>query len=473
MKNKIYTGVFCCLFLMGCGIPKLSQKTENKSVPISYAGNTDTINIATQSWRQFFTDPYLVSLIDTALINNQEMNILKQEIRIGNNEIMAKRGELFPSVNMGIGAGANKSAKYTLDGALEENVPIVEGDENPNIIPDYGLVFNTSWEVDIWRKLRNSRDAATARYLASIEGQNFMKTLLVQEVASSYYELLSLQSQAQIIQEYITLQLNALKTVKLQKEAGEVTQLAVQRFEGEVLKTKGLQFGINQRMIETENKLNYLLGRYPQPISTNLQSFEANLPVDLSAGVPSQLLEHRPDIKAAELNIIAANLDIKVAKAQFYPSLDISAGIGLQAFNPAFLATAPESMLYSVAGDLITPLLNRKAIKANYLTANSKQIQTIFNYQQTLLNAYIETYNQVSKLDNLQSMYDLKTQEVTVLDNAVSVSNDLFRSARADYMEVLMTQRDALDAKIELIEIKEQQFLSMISLYKACGGGWK
>ncbi len=473
IRYKIYVGIVLITFLTACGIPKLTQKVENKTVPEAFINGTDTNSVANQNWKDFFSDQYLTDLIDSALANNQELNIIMQEIYMSNNEISAKKGELLPYVNIGAEAGFDKSAKYTTDGAVEENVNIIEGQENPRPIQDYGIAFTASWEIDIWRKLRNSRDAAVARYLASIEGQNFMKTKLVEEVASAYYELLSLDKQLEIIKDYIELQTNALKTVRLQKQAGEATELAVQKFEAEVLNTKSYQFEIKQRIVETENEINFLLGRYPQPILRNSVSFESDMPVNLNAGLPSQLLENRPDIKAAELEIIASNLDIKVAKAQFYPSFDISAGVGLRAFNPAYFVKSPESILYSMAGDLVAPLINRKAIKANYLNANSRQIQAVYDYERTILNAYVETYNQVSKIDNLQQTYDLKKQEVDVLYKAISTANDLFRSARADYMEVLLTQRDALDSRLEQIEYKKMQFLSMISLYKACGGGWK
>ena len=185
------------------------------------------------------------------------------------------------------------------------------------------------------------------------------------------------------------------------------------------------------------------------------------------------MLANRPDIKQAELDLMAAKLDIKVAKARFYPSLGISAGIGYQAFNPAYLVKTPQSLLYSLAGDLTAPLINRNAIKADYYSANAKQLQAIYNYEQTILNAYVEVANQLSKINNLEKSYDLKTREVEALTKSVSISNDLFNSARADYMEVLMTQRDALESKFELIETKKQQMNAMVNVYKALGGGWK
>ncbi len=195
-------------------------------------------------------------------------------------------------------------------------------------------------------------------------------------------------------------------------------------------------------------------------------------PAAVHTGIPSQLLSNRPDIKQAELELEASKLDVKSAKAQFYPSLGISAAIGYQAFNPAYLLRTPESLLYSLAGDLVAPLVNKNAIQATYLNANAKQIQAVYQYERTILNAYFEVANQMAKIGNLEKSYDFKVKQVDALTQSINISNDLFKSARADYMEVLMTQRDALESKFELIETKKQQMNAMVNIYQALGGGW-
>jgi outer membrane protein TolC len=274
-----------------------------------------------------------------------------------------------------------------------------------------------------------------------------------------------------IVKQNIEIQGNALEIVKLQKLAARVNELAVRRFEAQVLNTKSLQFDIQQRITETENKINFLVGRFPQPVERSTATFSGLVPNMIHTGIPSQLLENRPDVKQAELDLVAAKLDIKVAKARFYPSLGISAGIGYQAFNPSYLIK-PESLLYSLAGDLAAPLINRNAIKAAYYTANAKQIQAVYNYERTLLNAYIEVANQLAKISNTEKTFDLKSKQVEALNQSIEISNDLFSSARADYMEVLMTQRDALESKFDLIETKMKQMNAMVNIYRALGGGW-
>lgn len=474
MNNSIPLLALGVLCLGGCKIPTaVTPRAEQRSVPAVYQGSDgDTLNSAAQSWRQYFTDPDLVALIDVALQQNQELNSTLQEIQIARNEIRARKGEYLPFVSLGAGAGADKVARYTNIGAMEANTEIRPGKEMPEPLGDFRLAARASWELDIWRKLRNAKDAAAKRYLASVEGKNFLVTNLVAEVATNYYELVSLDNQLDIVHQNFEIQSNALRIVKLQKEAAKVTELAVRKFEAEVLKTQAMQYDIQQQIVETENRINFLLGRYPQTVQRRKQSLEDLVPNVARTGVPAQLLANRPDVQQAERQLEAAKLDVKVARAQFYPSLGITAGIGYQAYSAAYVFK-PQSLLYNVAGDLMAPLINRNAIRAMYYNANARQMQAVWNYERVLLNAYLEVANQIANINNLSQSYALKTRQVLALTQSISIANDLFRSARADYMEVLLTQRDALESKFELVDTKMQQMKAAVAIYRALGGGWR
>ncbi|KIA85726.1 TolC family protein [Flavobacterium sp. AED] len=461
-----------CLAVVSC-TPAIAPLTASKPVPESFDKSTDTTNISATPWRTYFKDQNLVNLIDVALKNNQELMITLQEIEIAKNEIRVKKGLLLPSVGIGAGAGVEKVGKYTSQGAGDASAEITSGLIVPEVLQDYKLAAYAHWEVDIWKKLRNSKKAAVSRYLSTVEGKNFVITNLIAEVADSYYELRALDSQLDIVRQNITLQSNALEIVKIQKEAARATELAVQKFQAEVMASKSMEFDILQNIKETENKINFLLGRYPQEIARDKSNFLSLLPSAVNSGIPSQLLSNRPDIKQAELELAAAKLDVKVARAEFYPSLDISAAIGLNAFKPSYLFTLPESIMYSLAGDIAGPLINRNAIKAEYSSANARQLQALYNYERTILNAYLEVSNQLSKITNIGKSYDLKSQQVAALNRSIDVSNDLFKSARVDYFEVLMTQRDALESNLELIETKKEQLNAVVHVYRDLGGGWK
>lgn len=469
----LFAGFCFMLIMVGCNLPAATVRAEKRFTPDGYNTNTtDTTNIANIDWHVFFDDSNLASLIDTALKNNQELNIVLQEIAIRKNEIKARKGEYLPSIGLGAGGRIDKVGQFTRNGAVEENLNIRENTPFPDPLGDLQLGLNASWEVDIWKKLRNAKGAAEQRYFSSIEGKNFLVTQLVAEIASSYYELLALDNALSIVQQNIDLQTNALEMIKIQKESTRVSQLAVSRFEAQLLHTKNLQFELKQEITEKENYLNFLAGRFPQPITRTPAALMETAVSKYESGIPAQLIQNRTDVRSAENELEATKLDVKSAKAAFYPSLDIAAGIGYNAFNPEFLLN-PSSIAYNIVGDIAAPLVNRNALKANFSNANARQMQAVFNYEQTLLQAYVDVMNELARIENYSNSFDTKNQEVEKLQESVVIANSLFNSARAEYTEVLFTQRDALDAKLELIEVKKNLVLGKVMLYKALGGGWR
>lgn len=461
------------LILSSCA-PQLHVRKANREMPENYQNqSTDTINTANTPWKDFYSDPNLKSLINQALTNNQELNITMLKIQMAKNEIKARKGEYLPFVHYYAGADIEKVGEYTRNGAVEKNLAIKEVHNFPDPLSNYTLGISASWELDVWKKLRTSKKAAVMEYLATVEGKNFMTTNLIAEIASTYYELLALDNQLAIIKQNLEIQQNALKIVRLQKIAAQTNELAVKRFEAEVLKNKSHQYEVKQDIVTTENKINFLIGQRPQPIqraSSEMINKTVQIPL---TGIPSQLLQNRPDIRQAEYELAASKLNVQVARTNFYPSFGIRAGIGLEAFEPKFLTSTPESFLYHLTGDLVGPLINRNAIKAAYKTANTKQLQAIYEYEKVILSAYIEISNGLSNLKNLKQNYSLKNEQVQTLTESIDISIQQFKYARADYMEVLLTQRDALESKIELVETKKHQMLAAINLYRALGGGWR
>ncbi|MBO0935750.1 efflux transporter outer membrane subunit [Fibrella sp. HMF5335] len=466
-------GVLASLFWACTPPANLVNRDVNRSVPGQFANSQDTTNSAKTSWKTYFTDPYLAALIDTALRNNQDLNVTLQDLQIANNEVLTRAGAYRPFVTLGGGASIDKVPRYTSQGASDAYTEIRPGKPTPEVLPNVFLGPTATWEVDIWRKLRNAKKSAIASYLASVEGKNFVVTNLVAEIANSYYELLSYDNQLAIIQTNIGILNNALSITRQQKEAAKVTELAVQRFEAEVFKTQAHQYEVQQQIVQTENHINYLMGRFPQHVNRNADGFIQLTPPKIFAGVPTQLLENRPDIRQAELNLEAAKLDVQVARANFYPTLTLSASLGLMAYNPLYLGNVPESIFASLAGGLAGPLINKNAITATYRTASARQIQAIYNYEKAVLNAYVEVANQLANIDNLEKKYGQKSNQVDALNRSTGISLKLFTSARADYMEVLLTQRDVLEARIELIETRMQQMNALVNTYRALGGGWK
>ena len=365
--------------LSSCKMLAPVPEIDKPQTPEVFVDSKDTINSATQKWDAFFPDKNLQNLITIALKNNIDLQMTLQDIAISSSDVKIKKGLLLPSLTGVVGAGTEKVGKYTSQGAGDSSAEITPGQIVPEHLNNFSIGIQASWEIDIWNKLKNSKKAAVSRYLSTIEGKNFVVTNLIAEIANSYYELLSLDNQLDVIKETIQIQKNALEIVKVQKEAAKVSELAVKKYEAEVLNSEALQFDIQQQIKENENKINFLLGRYPEAIIRDKTVFESQIPQQIKSGIPSQLLANRPDIKQAELELFATKCDVKSAEAEFYPSFNISGELGFQAFKPTFLFTSPESIAYSLLGELTAPLINRNAIKAEFNKAKAYQVQAMYN----------------------------------------------------------------------------------------------
>lgn len=471
--RSVVTLTLSSLIFQSC-VPTKTVREEKKDVPEQFqnVASKDTINSAQIKWKTFFNDEHLNALIETALVNNQELNIFLQQIDMAKNEIQARKGEYLPFVGLQATAEVEKVGRYTSQGANDANTEIKPGKEFPEPLQNYKVGAFATWELDVWKKLRNAKKAAVMEYLSTVEGKNFMVTNLIAEIADSYYELQALDNKLKILTQNLELQNDGLRTIRLQMQAAKSTSLGVQRLEAEVYKNTAELFSVKQEIVETENKLNFLVGRAPQPIQRNSEQFVEKEIDTMYVGIPSQLLTNRPDIRRAEYELQAAKLDTQVAKANFYPSFTLRAGVGLEAFQTKYLTSTPESLLYGLAGDMVAPLINRNAIKTAYYNANDKQLQAVFEYEKTILNAHIEVLNGLSKIDNLKKSYEQKVHQVEALTNSIEITTKLFNAARADYMEVLLTQRDALESKLQLVETKKEQLAAKVNMYKSLGGGW-
>lgn len=453
----------------GC-VPKpraAAARPPNRAVPDTFAGLSDTRNSGLIPWKDFFKDAHLVALVDAALQHNQELNIAIQETVVANAEIMARRGEYLPKVGFGLGTGEERAGKFTSQGQSDDRSGI-----GPNLQKhEFGLY--SSWEIDVWGRLRNLANAASLRYLASLEGRNFMVTRLVAEIASTYYELLALDRQLQVVTDNIALQEKSLELARAQFEAGRATSAAPARFEANLRAMQSSLYTIQQRIVETENQLNFLAGRFPKRIERSTTNFLDLQPAAMAVGVPAELLANRPDVRQAERELAAAGLDVEAARKAFYPTLGIEAVVGYQSFDATKLVNTPDSLLFGIIGKAFTPLLNRKGITADYTAANSREMQAVLHYERAVLNAFVEVSNRVSLTRNLSQSYRLKQQQIDRLSQAVGISSELFNLNRADYLEVLTARRELLEAQQDLVEMKQRQMVATVTLYQALGGGWR
>ncbi|MBA2116838.1 TolC family protein [Bremerella alba] len=473
-KPLLVVTILACLTLtslVGCGIPDLCCVDPTPYVPGDYGVEPNSVNVAEVGVYDFFNDPALAQLIAEGLASNQELKIRNQEVQLALNEITARRGAYLPFVSVGADGGFERTSKWTPLGAAEDQLFTPNGGEFPDPLPNVGLTANLFWRVDIWRELRNARDAASQRYAEAVEIRDYYVTRLVAEIAENYYELTALDQRLVYLNQTIDIQKQSLEVAKAQKEAARGTELPVQRFLAEVRKNESQRLIVQQDIIEAENKINFLVGRYPQPVARGAWEFIQLDSKMLGVGAPAELLQNRRDIRAAERELAASGLDVLVARAQFFPSLDIRASVGYEAFNPRYLFD-PGAFIASTAGELVAPLINKKAIQAEYRSANARQIQAVYDYQRTVLNAYTEVVNQVSKAHNYRKSVEIKQSQVVALEQSVDVATNLFQNARSEYVDVLFSQRDLLEARIDMIETKQQQLSAIVKAYQALGGGY-
>lgn len=480
-STTAYITLLAALLLAGsCKMPQPATTPVVKSLPDSFPAGApasiDTAAIASISWRHFFTDPQLVSLIDSALHNNPDLWIAQERIRIAQAQLAMKRAALLPSVNGVVSAAADRYGDYTMNGVGNYDTNLSSNINRDQRIPvsptwDYFIGFRSSWELDIWGKLKDEKKAAAALLLATEKGRQYGITAIVAEVATRYYRLLALDNELAVLQKNIVLQQAALDVVKVQKEAGRATELAVHQFKAQLLHTQALQYATQQAIVTEQAALNLLAGRYPQDIARDTTFFKQELPGALQTGVPASMLTRRPDIQQAELELVAAKANVSAARKAFLPSLNITPYLGLNAFSANLLFDGGSVAAGALAG-LTAPIFAQNKLKAGHAIATAEQNQALYRYQQTLLQGFTEVVTQLHQVRNRRAAFALKQQEVTELTDAVSTVNDLYLTGYANYLELITAQKGVLEAELSLADERRQVLEGVIGLYRALGGGW-
>jgi outer membrane protein, multidrug efflux system len=462
--------------LNSCKILEPTKQPRAIEVPMTFASGMDSAGIGAMNWRAFFNDDQLKALIDTALQSNLDLKSAVQRIEMAQSVVTMRQGLLLPSANAELSAGGRKFGDYTMDGVGNYDTNFSDNIDSDRklpapFMPDYFVGVRSSWEIDVWGKLKTQKKAAFDRFLATQKARHAVVTGIIAQVASLYYELITLDVELSIIHNNIALQEKAVYTITIQKEAGRANELGVKQFTAQLLNTRSLEFDIRQKIVERENELNTLLGRFPQPIARN-KGLTQQIPQQISAGVPSQMLRRRPDVQQALLDLNAHIADQHAAKLAFLPSVNITAFLGFNAFKSALLLN-PGSLAYGALGGIAGPLLNRKGLKAEKRRSEAASREALYFYNKTILTGFQEISTSLRKLENTQRIVNLKNEEVAVLQQAVAASQDLFVGGYATYLEIIMAQKGVLDAELSLVNVQKEQSLALIQLYRALGGGWE
>lgn len=426
-----------------------------------------TTSIAEIPWKNFFSDPALQRLIDSAIIKNYDMQLAIKNIEIADQLLRQSKWGYAPDVSLQVTASTIRPSNNSLNGiSLKQFLGTTH-------IEDYTAAVGVSWEADIWGKVRNQKGAALANYLQTAEAKKALQTRLVADIAQGYYNLLMLDAQMEVAKKNLALNDSTLRIIRLQFDAGQVTALGIQQAEAQRLTAAQLIPELNQYILIQENALSVLAGQLPDKKERTAALRDAVMPSTLSAGYPAAILRQRPDIKSSELQLVVANAQVGIAKANLYPALRITASGGINAFRVSNWFAMPASLFGSVAGAITQPILQKKQLQTQYNIAQLNREKTVIEFRQTVLNAVGEVSDALAQIEQLSSRYKVAADRVIILQTAVNNANQLFKNGLANYLEVITAQANLLQSELEVNSIKQQQLVAAVELYRALGGGWK
>jgi len=450
---------------------KVSQDIEvpKEAIPITFrdATSTDTTSVADLEWKKFFTEPALVTLIDSAVAKNNDLQVAQKNIEAAQWQFKQSKWNNVPQLDLKVSAASNRPSENSLNGISSSNLL------GTHHIEDYNASLGLSWEADIWGKMRSMKQNALAQYLQSAEAKKALQTLVVANVSKGYYNLLMLDAQLLIAKKNLVLNDSTIFVINLQYESGQVTSLAKQQAEAQQLVAAQLIPQLEQNIAIQENALSILAGSFPsaKQRGTAIDAIQAQ--DDLAAGVPSSLLSRRPDVKSAELELRAANARVGIADANRYPALNITAAGGLNSYESNNWFSTPASLFGTIAGSITQPILNNKRLKARYEIAKIDREKAVIQFRQSVLVAAGEVADALVRIDKLKDQYTAADSRATVLLTAVKNSDMLFKNGMAGYLEVIIAQSNLLQSQIELVSLKRARLEAEVELYRALGGGWK
>jgi outer membrane protein, multidrug efflux system len=451
---------------------RVGRNYERPSLPLptAYAGvaTGDTLSIASAKWSEFYTDPLLRQLIDTALRNNYDLQTALARIAISGEEVRRAKAAFLPTLSVQAGANTSVYGKNTLNGISYQ---AFLGKDH---LEDYSLEANLSWEADIWGKIRRQKEAALASYLGSREAARAVQTTLVADVAQGYYNLLMLDAQLDIARHSLALGDSILDMTRLQKTAGDVTQLAVEQADVQRQAAALLVPQLEQGVAVQENALHILTGTLPGspvPRQSDIRTLPA--PEHLDAGVPAALVSRRPDVREAEMGLVTANARVGAAQANLYPVLSITAGGGLDAFKASNWFSVPNSLFGLLGGTLVQPILEGRQLKTQFEQAKIAREQAVIAFRQSVLNAVGEVSNALVSYTKLQDQERVAGVRLETLRTAIGHAQLLYRSGLANYLEVITAQGNLLESELDYASIKRQQLSEQVELYRSLGGGWE
>ena len=422
----------------------------------------DSLSMANLSWKEIFTDAVLQKHIAKALENNLDIRMALQNIASAEAYLKQSKAAYQPTISVGPDYSFNTSSLNTQFGQIV-------GERR--YINQFDITANLGWELDLWGKLKGQEKAQYAAYLSSVAAHQNVKSNLVASIATAYYQLLAFDEQKKIFSNTIEIRKKNLETTKALKEAGIVSEVAVQQSEALVYNAEASLVTLDVQIQMLENTISLLMGEPSHEIERTSLSTQ-NFALNTDLGYPSALLANRPDVKHAEFNLINAFELTNAAKAQFYPSLKITGSTGVQSVDIDKLFSG-NSVFANVLVGLAQPILNKRQIRTNYEVSLANQERAYLNFRKTILNAGNEVSDALKMYNAQDQFIAFKKKELSAYDKSVEFSQELVNYGMANYLEVLNANVNKLNAEINIANAQYTKLQAGVELYRALGGGWR
>jgi outer membrane protein, multidrug efflux system len=450
------------IFITSCAVGP-NYKRPQVEAPGSFrsAPTATTNSVADLPWWQMFQDESLQELIRTALTNSYNLRIAVARVEQARAIAAQNRAALFPQINYegGISRGKNAAAGN----------PVFNGGRTTDAFVAAGAA---SWEIDLWGRLRRLNEAAQAQYLATHEARRDVTISVISNVAQAYFVLLALDRELEIARRTTNSFGESLRIFSQRFQGGIVSKLETSSAEAALASTAATVPDLERRIVLQENQINMLIGRNPGPVARNHTLLQQLAPPEVPVGLPSSLLERRPDIREAEQLLRSANAQVGVAVADFFPQISLTGLLGQT--SPELSAfTSGTANAWSAGVNLVGPIFQGGRLRAQYRAALAARDIAGLQYQSTILNAFQEVSNALISREKFAEARVQQARAVSAYEEAVRVSTQRYIAGRAGYYEILQEQQLLFPAENSLVETQLNQLLAIVQLYRALGGGWE
>lgn len=421
----------------------------------------EAADLANSAWWKQFNDPVLNDLVVLALKENSDLKIAAARVEEYIGRYMVGRSPLFPQFYATGDAGSQRLTE-------RGQTPVPSSINNPSGFYQGG--FTGSWEIDVWGRLRRLNEAARADLLSTEEGRRSVILTLVTSVANGYVNLRDFDKQLQVAERTAKSREDSYRLFKLRFEGGVISEMELSQVKSEYELALSRIPLIQKQIAFQENALSVLLGRNPGPIARG-RTIDELTPPTVPTGLPSDLLERRPDIRQAEQNLVAANALIGAAKALYFPTISLTGAFGWSSTDLSMLFTGP-SQAWSWAGTFIAPIFTGGAVTGNYKATQALQQQALFRYQQVIQTAFREVDDTLVDQKRTREQLSSQRQQVSTLKDYARIARLRYDEGYTSYIEVLDAERSLFDAELSYTQTQGVLFQALVNLYKAMGGGW-